>query len=147
MNLSELKPKQSKFFLRSVNRDFDVNPISLLDEEWLCEQFTPEEIYDVFNNIDMHGICRIAFRLMTDESKRFFKTKQVTFATEDGEELTEDIGGVELFKAMVSGGDEKEAILLALNDTFGLSRPEVKAADTNKKKVKKKTKKKAIKKK
>lgn len=147
MNLSDLKPRGSKFFLKSANRDFNVNPVSLSDEEWLSSEYSSEEIFRVFTDIDMDEICRIAFRLMDNESKLFFKMKEVTFATEDGEEITENIGGIKLLKAMVSGLEEKIAILQALNDTFGVSRPEVKPVEPNKKKVKKKAKKKTTKKK
>lgn len=142
MNLSELTPKESKFSLRSAKREFTLNPINLTDEEWLKEHYTPESIYDAFMSMNMDEICRIAFRFMDNESKLFFKTKEVTFATEDGEELTERLGGVRLFRTMVSGMQEKGEIISALSDTFGSSRPEVK--ETKKKVSKKRTTKKKV---
>lgn len=154
MNLMQLKPKESSFELKAASskngtsRVFRMMPITLADEVWLDETFGADGLHKIFTEINMGQIARVAFRFIHNEDKAFFKVREVTFITEDGLEEIVMLGGVELFKNMISGNDEKLAVIDALLDNIGISRPETDEVEeepkkkVTKKKAKKKTKKK-----
>lgn len=147
MQLSYVKPKESSFSLREAGRSFRIRPITLNDEIWLSEVYG-SRIQKVFEEGDLREISRIVFRLMIDEDKKFFSKVTKTIVDEYGEESEFSLGGVARLQSMISGMEEKAAILQALLDVIGVSRPELseEELEANKKKaVKKKTKKKAIK--
>lgn len=134
----DLNPKESSFELKAIDKELRLNPVTLRDEAWLSENYSPEEIYQIFTDVNMLEISRIVFRLLNNDDKMFFKSREVTFITENGDELTEVIGGVTLLRELISGPQEKLAILNALNDTFGVSRPVADKPEPSKKKVVKK---------
>lgn len=136
MNLKDLKPKESRFKLKAAKREFTLNPITLADEVWLDEEFGQEKIEQIFTEINIKEISRIVFRLIKPEDKVFFKSRPVKFITEDGEELEQDLGGVELLRTMISGNDEKIGIINALLENIGLSRPDIDKDEKPKKKAK-----------
>jgi len=123
MELSELVPRDSKFFLRKADREFTIRPFELRDEIWLQEKYG-DAIQDVFEKINMVEISRIAFRQLTIEDKQFFKKQEVKIVNEEGDEITEILGGLDLFRSLISGWGEKTAIIEALGKSLGMSRPE-----------------------
>lgn len=139
MNLMDLKPQESSFYLRAAKREFVMNPITLADEVWLDEVYGQDKIQEIFANVNIKEISRIVFRLIKPEDKVFFKTRTVYFITEDGEEVEKELGGVELLQTMISGNEEKLAIINALLENIGVSRPEVDNQPAEKPKKKAKT--------
>ena len=131
MNLEDLKPTRTKLSLESVKKDLYLDPVTLLDEVWLNENYSQEELADIFTQVNMTEISRIAFRLLDDKSKMLFETKDVIFVTEDGEKVEKTMGGVDLFRSMCIGWNDKLALINAINIAIGASRPE----DDGKKKV------------
>lgn len=126
MDLLSLKPKLSKFKLTSISedREFFLRPITLEDEVWLSENF--DDLNAVFTELRMVEISRIVFRLMTPESKSFFKGQAVITVDEDGNEKEETLGGVAMLRTAISGYDNKINVIVALLECIGLSRPEIK---------------------
>jgi len=141
MNLMQMKPKESKLKLRALKKELTLRPINLADEAWIGETYGADEIMAIFEEVNLKEISRIVFRLIKDEDKLIFKSKIVTFITEDGEEIEQELGGVELLRNMVSGWEEKMGLVNALMENIGASRPEPREKSV-KKKVITKTKKK-----
>jgi len=134
MNLGELNPKGSTFKLKSSKKAFTLRPVSLLDEDWLDKTYGSEKVAEIFAVVDITEIARIAFQLMKPEDRLFFKTQEVITLNEDGSEEGLTLGGLELFKRMIVGNEDKVAILNSLLDTIGASRPII---EPGKKKAKK----------
>ncbi len=133
MELHNLFPKPSKFYLRSPKRWFNLDPISLADEIWIADKYG-EKISDIFLNQNIQEICRVAFRLLDIEDKKFLKKQDVDSVSEEGELSSIQIGGVDLLYSMISGDGEKIDLINSLVEVFGASRPEPEEED--KKKVK-----------
>lgn len=125
MNLNDLKPRQAKLKVSGVKRQMTLNPITLADEAWLSQNFSPEEIERIFNTLEVSGLARIVFRLLDIDSKKIFAKQDVTFVTEDGDTLEGQLGGYELLMYRCVGIDDKMAIVNALLEIMGISRPEI----------------------
>lgn len=136
MNLLDMKPKESKLKLKSLKNDLTLRPVSLADEAWLDEQYGSKEITKIFNEVNIKEISKIVFRLLDNESKKIFKKQIVEMIDENGDSSEVELGGVELFRSMIIGWDEKVALLNALLENIGLSRPAEKEIDVKKKAVK-----------
>jgi biotin operon repressor len=124
LKLEDIRPRPSKFKLEATGKTYKLRPFNVEDEAWLKQEFG-EKINDYFSekNIDPVALTRIAYRLMIDRSD--FKKKTITEIDENGEEFKTSIGGYRLLMSMISGMKEKEEILLAINETIGLSREAV----------------------
>lgn len=135
----QLKPKESTFRLKSAkDKVFTMNPITLADEVWLDETYGQEKIQKIFNDMNIKEISRIVFRLLKTEDKLFFKPQDVLFVNENGESEEIKLGGVELLRSMVIGNEEKLALMMALLENIGISRPvldELSKEEVKKKKV------------
>lgn len=129
MDLAQLQPKAAKFILDSMGekKEFLLRPVTLADEVWLNENF--DDISEVFDNLRMDKIARIVFRLLTDESKLFFKAQDVVTVDEEGNEKTIRVGGVEMLQMAISGYSNKINVVVALLECIGFSRPEVSKED------------------
>lgn len=125
MDLSKLIPKETKFTLRQVpDAEFKMRPINLRDEIWLKDTYGEDGIKEVFENVNIQEICRIIFRLLDEESKKFFQKQDVNIIDENGEQITETLGGVQLLYSLISGWDEKIKLLNKLLENIGISRGE-----------------------
>lgn len=133
MNLAELRPQKSTFKLSTIKQELVMNPITLSDEVWLSQQYSQERIQQIFNHVDLNEISRIVFRLLDIDSKKLFRKQKVEFVTEDGDVLEKELGGVDLLRNACVGADDKLALLNAIIDNLGLSRPEVDEEDSKKK--------------
>jgi len=134
MNLTDLKPKESKLKLSSIDRELTLRPISLSDEVWLLETYGQEQLTQVLETIDIKEISRIVYRLIKEDDKLIFKSKDVVFITESGESIEKKLGGLELLRHMVFGWDDKLALYYALIDNIGVSRPTPEKNNNEKKK-------------
>jgi len=135
MNLFEMKPKESRLKLKALKKELVLNPITLSDEAWLDDAYGAEKVTEIFEQVNIKEISRIVYRLLNNESKSLFKKQMVTFIDENGDSAELELGGVELLRTMISGWEEKLALLNALLENIGASRPEI--TDTNVKKKKK----------
>jgi hypothetical protein len=117
----------------SLKEELSFRQINLTDEAWLAETYSADEISNVFKSVNIKEISRIAFRLLSDNDRRLFKKQDVIVITEDGEETNETLGGLELFRKLIVGEDDKLAILIALTETINGSRPENKEPTEKKK--------------
>lgn len=125
MELLQLKPKASKFKLNNISDDveFILRPITLSDEVWLKENF--EDVSKVFENLDMLSISKIVFHQLAPESRNFFKARDIVLIDDEGIEQHTKLGGVKLLQEMITGYDNKIAVIMALLECVGFSRPEI----------------------
>lgn len=126
MNLVDMKPKQSKLKLKALKQELILNPITLADEAWLDEQYGAKVLSEIFTNVNIKEISRIVYRLLDADSKKLFKKQVVELVNEDGESEDIELGGVQLLMTMVIGWEEKLAMVNALLDNIGMSRPDEK---------------------
>lgn len=137
MDLSKIKPQESTFKLGQVSdKVFTMNPINLGDEIWL-DQTYGDDLGKIFEDINIKEISRIVFRLLKPEDRLFFKKRVITLINEEGEEGEVEMGGVVLLQSLISGWEEKIAILNALLKNIGLSRPEINEENTGEESKKK----------
>ncbi len=135
VRLEDIIPKAATFTLARTKKTYHLRPVSLADEVWLKTEFG-DDLQKIFSEINMVAISRIVFRLLEDEDKAEFAQKTVTIMNEQGEKAEEKMGGASLLHALISGFAEKMAILQALLQTIGISRPVADAlVDVEKKKV------------
>lgn len=120
INLEDLVPEKSAFKLKIPNKEYTLRPFNLEDEVWLQKKYG-NEIESIFKELRIKEICEIAFHQLEDKSD--FKKREVKFVNDEGDELVEIKGGVDLLYSLVSGFDEKIAIINALMATIGVSRP------------------------
>ena len=132
MDLTKLVPKKSKLHLKEIGQDFELRPFNLSDEIWLRESYG-DRLGEIFELMDFEAVSRIAFHQIIDKS--YFKKREVEFITEDGDTENVQLGGVELFRQLVKGWDEKIEIMSSVIECITGSRPELENED--KKKAKK----------
>jgi len=120
-DLSELIPESAEFKLRITGKIYHLRPVTLADESWMAKTFGKE----VDKIVDMSPVTlsRVVFRLMTEESKKDFLEKDVTFIDESGHEIHQKLGGSELLLHCISGVNEKIEVMQAFLQTLGISRP------------------------
>jgi len=137
MELDKMIPRESRFYLRLAERGFTMNPVTLADEIWMQQQFG-KEIENIFTEWRIGEIARIVFRLLDEDGKKYFAKRDVVIVNEAGDRKEEKLGGVVLLTSMISGWDEKKAIVDALLENIGLSRPEPSKDSGNESKKKEK---------
>jgi hypothetical protein len=123
IKLEQLIPKKVEFKL-NVNgeeRTLRIGPITARHEIWLKETFG-NKIEKVFNDLDGPNLARIAFHVMDPEDRVYFAKKTVKTVDENGDEITESIGGFQLLAQHIKGPAEKLRLLEALTESLGVSR-------------------------
>lgn len=118
MQIARLKDfvgEPSSFYLSIPDKVFHLDKFTLGHRVWATNTFG-----DDFNiaSLKQDQICRLAFQLMTLESKRVFLSKEVSFVNEMGEEFTKRLGGPELMFWQVSGLNEIHEINKAISITL-----------------------------
>lgn len=136
VKLEDIIPKKAAFSLRQKpGVVFAMRPVSLRDEVWLKNTFGAE-LQKILQDMQMRQVCRIVFHLLEEESKEHFAKTTVTIMNEEGDRVSETLGGAELLYALVSGFDEKMVVFQALLETIGISRPvQEKFVEAEKKKL------------
>ncbi len=120
MKLEDICPEPAEFTLESCGRSYIIRTINIADEQWV-KQVYGQAVEDVFNEQRWPDICRIVYRLLEDKAD--FVKKEVKLIDEQGNEKTTELGGVDLFRTMISGPKDKNAVIQALVKSFGLSKP------------------------
>lgn len=138
VKLEDIIPRQASFSLRQKpDVVFKMRPVSLRDEVWMKNTFGAD-LPKILEEMQMRQVCRIIFHLLEEESKEHFVKTTVTIINEEGDKVSETLGGAELLYALVSGFDEKMTVFQALLETIGISRPvQEKLVDAEKKKLQK----------
>lgn len=119
IKLEDLVPEGSEFTLKSTGLTYKLRAFTMQDEIWIAKTFG-EGIKDIFEKARMQEICRIVYHQL--ENKEDFCKREVKIINEEGEEVTGQVGGVDLLISLISGMDEKLNIINALLATIGISR-------------------------
>ena len=125
MELTDLKPRASKFYMEAIKRELKLRPWTVEDHIWLQQEYGKEKVQSIFNpdSVDMMAMCRIAYRLITDKS--FFSVDVVETYDEEGNKITEKVGGWKKMAVMLSGVSEQVDLFTAITECLGVSMPEV----------------------
>lgn len=121
MKLSQVLPKSISFNLRLLGDNLTLRPVTLEDEIWIADTFGESGIEEIFETVNFVEISRLVYRLLDDDSKPKLKKQDVTYYNEEGEETIVSVGGVQLLYRLISGLDEKEAIIGALLKNLGFT--------------------------
>lgn len=132
IDLTDIKPEDAQITIGG-GQDSDGNPIDSLtvnlrritldDEAWLKSQFGKEE-NPFTDKMTDEQLCRIAFHQIHSKDKEKFLPRDITFYNDDtGEKTVHKVGGWRLFRMMLSGLEQKAALLKAVLYTAGVSRP------------------------
>jgi hypothetical protein len=125
LKLEDLKPTDATFTVKHEgfkDHVFTIKKLTLRDEVWLQDTFK-NDLQQIFRDINFREISRIIYHQLDEESKKLFKKQSVVYQNEDGDEITEQRGGYQLFFDIISGMEEKIKIFEALIEAIGLSRP------------------------
>lgn len=123
ITLEELVPQASQFTLKKLpGVTFHLRPVSVDDELWLQREFGAR-LQMIFERVSIREICRIVFHQLEEESKEHLAKRSVTIMNEEGEKVTQAVGGADLLRCLISGMPEKMEVVRALTETIGISRP------------------------
>ena len=123
MELQDLKPKPSKFYLEKKDKEYTLRPWTLEDQIWAKHTF--ENVEKIFSkeNIDIEAVSRMVYRVIEDKSD--FVAEEGIEIDEEGNEVQKKIGGFKKLIAMISGIGEQAAMVGALVECIGVSMPAV----------------------
>ena len=119
MELKDLMPQEATINLNE--KEYTLRKINLEDEVWLKQKFG-QQINTVFVDQDMDAISKLTFRLLKDK-KDFLPIKESGY-DDDGEAKELSITGPQRILRSMHGAQQKEDLLWAVFQTFGISRPE-----------------------
>lgn len=123
VDLADLIPQSSKFSLQETGKEYHLRPINLQDEVWLAETFGAR-LQKIIAEVHFASFVRIAYHQMQEADKASLMKKSVTIINEEGDQETSQIGGYKLLLLLIQGGlKEKQEIVQAVFDTFGMSKP------------------------
>lgn len=120
LKFEDLIPQKAEFTLRITGKTYTILPLTAADEIWLQQKYG-SGLEKILKEIRIQEISEIVFRQLEDKSD--FIKRTVKIVNEVGDEVSKDLGGVDLFRSIISGVDEKLAIYQALLQTIGISRP------------------------
>jgi hypothetical protein len=123
MRLDQIIPVQVtyKIMIDGVERELRIGPFTSRHEIWLKQTFG-DGIEKIFKEIDGPSLARIAFHVMHPDDRVHFTKKVYETIDEEGNSLTETIGGYQLLASCVKGPAEKLRLLEALTQSIGVSR-------------------------
>lgn len=136
MQLEEMFPKKSSFKLEATGNEYHLRPMTIGDNIWLNENYGNllGQTQDL-SNLDFNALTAVIYKLIVN--KQDFKKKTMSDLDEEGNELEIEVGGLKLFRYFTNIKD-MENMIWALNETMGISRPEVKEAPKKKREPKRK---------
>jgi len=132
MELQDIRPKQSSFYLRLVGETCTLDPISLDHELRFMDKYGKDWINAIVSNDNINEIIWVVYQLLNTESKALFIKRDIISYDDEGNEKKTTIGGIALFKRMISGASESGSIVNALVENIGISRPVPKEDDKKK---------------
>jgi len=130
MNLNELSPRKTTFFMYGTDRTgestkifFDLRPFVLADEIWIERNFgSPEEVQKIFVDMDSKKILKILFKQMTKESKERLMAIKILEEDDYGNEVKVELKGYEILSHLVRDSVCMTRLFSALMNCRGLSR-------------------------
>lgn len=127
INLEDFIPEPGEFTVGAMGgKTIHLRPVSLEDELWIQKNLG--DVDAAFKKGKVRDIARIVFRLMVDEDRELFKTREVIVVGENGEETKESVGGIDLLCRVVRG-TEKISMMNAVLKIIGASRAMAAAED------------------
>ena len=124
IKLDQLIPKKVELEMTipsGENAFVHIGPFTLEHEIWLKETFG-DKVQQVFKDMEIDSLARIAFRVMDPADRMHFPKQTVETIDEEGNAVTESIGGYRLFARCFSGTTQKIKLLEALTESLGVSR-------------------------
>ena len=123
MELIKLIPSPSEFNLSSIGVPIYLSPCTLGRLMKLEQKYG--KIEEVLKEASLESVAKIAFTLMTYESKGLFPLTEIETVDDDGKKITESVGGVNLLMQSISTTDEFKGMLIAVFKSFGMSNEKV----------------------
>lgn len=130
MELDELIPERVEWIPKFTNEkneekeiSFHFRPFNLEDESWLKREFGEKALAEIFEQMKMREISRIAFRQLEIDSKRRLMEMKFIDIDEDGEEIEIATKGPEKLSALIVGLPQQLELLKMLLRTRGVSMP------------------------
>lgn len=109
MKLEELIPEESKFYIKSLDRELRLRPFTLSDELWVSREFGHKEIENSFRDkIDPSVLCQLIYYQLIDEDKRLFKSIEESCVDEDGNDSVKKLKAYEVLARHVTGGYKEQ---------------------------------------
>lgn len=130
LGLDDIVPKSSSFKLGSTgDKEYKLRPFTLADESWLNRKLK-KGLGEIMGNLDQDPteLCKVIYHLMEIESKEEFLSSKETVITEEGTKEERVVTGLEKFMRVASGPKDKVELIMALNETIGVSRDQSKKA-------------------
>lgn len=130
MELDELIPEKVEWNVKYSNENneeseitFHFRPFNLEDESFLKREYGEKALKDIFENMRMIEIARIAFRQLNIDSKKQLMKMKFVDIDEDGNEIEIAKKGPEKLSCLVVGLPEQLDLLKMLLRTRGISLP------------------------
>ena len=124
IKLDQLIPKKVELEMTipsGENAFVHIGPFTLEHEIWLKDVFG-DKIQQVFKDMEIDSLAKIAFRVMDPADRMHFPKQTVETLDEEGNAVSESIGGYRLFARCFSGTTQKIKLLEALTESLGVSR-------------------------
>ncbi len=124
IKFEELVPELSQFSLKKTGKSYRLNLMSAADAQWAKKKFGEENIEGLIRDTDLEFFCAFAIRLMFEEDREDFASREVKTMNEDtGVKGVAVMGGANLLKHMISGKLEFKGMIDAILETMGVSQP------------------------
>lgn len=107
----------------SKELEFYFRPFNLEDESWLKREFGEKQLQEIFEQLQMDKVARIAFRQLEVDSKRRLMDIKFIDIDEDGNEYEIALKGPDKVSALTYGLPEQLELLKMLLRTRGVSMP------------------------
>jgi len=102
---------------------FTFRPFNLEDESWLKRTYGEKQLQEIFENLQMEKIVRIAFRQLDTNSKRELMKIKFIDIDEDGNEIEIAAKGPDKLGCFVVGYPDQLELMKKLLRTRGISMP------------------------
>ncbi len=122
VNLEDLIPRKSKFYLSETGVEYSLRPWTLKDQIWMKQEYG-DKAKDMFvlelEKLDLSIAARMMYRLIEDKTD--FMAKEIIEIDENGEEKKIKIGGYKALLSMIKGFKEQVNLIASLAECIGAS--------------------------
>lgn len=109
-----LRPQRESVYIAKLGKELRLNFITLADDAWIDEQWTPEELTDgLTKNFNADMLLSLFWRSLDDEGKKMVADAKLVKWEGLKSEVLDINDPVEKLKHLVSGADELSAIGIA----------------------------------
>ena len=121
-NLDDLNPQPAVLELEHVPVPLKLRAFTLRDEQWMQKNYG-DRIEQIFGELQTRPLCEILFHQLDYESQMQFPKEAVRQVDpETGEQITATLTPIDNLMSKVTGVNEKLKIVMAINETLGVSR-------------------------